>query len=164
MMRPHQDLLSRLAAPVPAPMGRAGSASYGTAPTGPDTDTEVVTLGLIATTAPGGAPVVIGMRAEREFGPPYGDLEILAAGRDTASAARTEIAQLSSEHNVFRGQVLSFGESEHHGNELASFLPRTPLGAGEVVFPTGVLESIERHVACCSMGRRGLARPIRSAT
>ena len=45
MMRPHQDLLSRLATPAPGPMGKAGSASYGTAATGPDTDTEVVTLG-----------------------------------------------------------------------------------------------------------------------
>jgi hypothetical protein len=147
MMRPHQDLLSRLAMPAPVSMGTAGSASYGTVATGPDTDTEAVTLGLIATAAPGGGPVVIGIRAEREFGPPYGDLEILAADRDTASATRTEIARLSGEHNVFRGQVLSFAESEHHGNELVSFLPRIPIAAGDVVFPAGVLESIERHVA-----------------
>ena len=147
MMRPHQDLLSRLAMPAPGPMGKAGSASYGTAATGPDTDTEVVTLGLIATSAPSGAPAVIGIRAEREFGPPYGELEILAADRAVASAARTEITRLSAEHNVFRGQVLSFAESEHHGNELASFLPRISLTAGDVVLPDGVLESIERHIA-----------------
>lgn len=147
MMHPHQDLLSRLAIPAPGPMGKAGSASYGTVATGPDTDTEVVTLGLIATTAPGGAPAVVGMRAEREFGPPYGELEILAADRDAASATRTEIARLSAEHNVFRGQILSFAESEHYGNELVSFLPRIPLAAGEVVLPAGVLQSIERHVA-----------------
>jgi hypothetical protein len=159
MMHPHQDLLSRLAMPAPGPMGKAGSASYGTAATGPDTDTEVVTLGLIATTAPGGAPVVIGMRAEREFGPPYGDLEILAAGREAASATRTEIARLSAEHNVFRGQVLSFAESEHHGNELASFLPRIPLSAEEVVLPAGVLASIEEHVA----GVGDLAQDLRDA-
>jgi hypothetical protein len=91
MMRPHQDLLSRLARPAPGAMGRAGSASYGTVATGPDTDTEVVTLGLVATTAPGGAPAVIGIRAEREFGPPYGELEILAADRAAASATRTEL-------------------------------------------------------------------------
>ena len=147
MMRPHQDLLSRLAMPAPGPIGKAGSASYGMVATGPDSDTEVVTLGLVATTAPGGAPVVIGIRAEREFGPPYGELEILAASRETASATRAEIARLSAGHNVFRGQVLSFGQSEHHGNELVSFLPRIPLAAADVVLPAGVLESIERHVA-----------------
>jgi hypothetical protein len=147
MMRPHQDLLSRLAMPAPGPMGKAGSASYGTAATGPDTDTEVVLLGLVATTAPGGAPVVVGIRAEREFGTPYGELEILAADRATASATRTEIARLSAEHNVFRGQVLSFARSEHFGNELVSFMPRIPLAAGDVVLPAGVLDSIERHIA-----------------
>jgi len=146
MMRPHQDLLSRLAMPGPVAVSKAGSASYGTAATGPDTDTEVVTLGLITTTAPGGEPVVIGLRAEREFGPPHGVLEILAADRAAASSARTEIARLSGEHNVFRGQVLSFGQSEHQGNELVSFLPRIPLGPDEVVLPAGVLEIIERHV------------------
>jgi hypothetical protein len=147
MMRPGQDLLSRLAVPAPATMGRAGSASYATAATGPATDTEVVTLGMIATTAPGGAPAVIGLRAERDFGPAYGDLEILAADRDTASATRAEIARLTEEHSVFRGQVLSFTESEHRGNELVSFLPRVPLTSADVVLPAGVLESIERHVS-----------------
>jgi len=159
MMRPHQDLLSRLAMPAPGAMGRAGSASYGTVATGPDTDTEVVTLGLVATTAPGGAPAVIGIRAEREFGPPYGELEILAADRAAASATRTEIARLTAEQNVFRGQVLSFAESEHHGNELASFLPRIPLDAEDVVLPDGVLESIELHVA----GAGSLAGELRDA-
>jgi hypothetical protein len=140
-------------------VGRAGSASYGTVATGPDTDTEVVALGLIATTAPGGEPVVIGLRAEREFGPPYGELEILAADRAAASATRTEVARLAVEHNVFRGQVLSFGQSEHHGNELVSFLPRIPLAAADVVLPAGVLESIERHVA----GIGALAGELRDA-
>ncbi len=159
MMRPHQDLLARLAMPGPAQIGKAGSASYGTAATGPDTDTEVVTLGLIATTAPGGAPVLLGLRAEREFGPPHGVLEILAADRDTASAARTEIARLAAGHNVFRGQVLSFAESEHHGNELVSFLPRTSLAAEDVVLPAGVLEAIDRHVT----GLGSLAGELRDA-
>jgi SpoVK/Ycf46/Vps4 family AAA+-type ATPase len=159
MLRPHQDLLSRLAAPVPASMSRPASASYGTVPTGPDSDTEVVTLGLIATTAPTGAPAVIGIRAEREFGPPYGELEILAADRAAASAVRTEVARLSAEHNAFRGQVLSFAASEHQGNELVTFLPRIPLTPADVVLPDGVLESIERHAA----GIGSLSADLRSA-
>jgi hypothetical protein len=159
MMRPHQDLLSRIAAPAPVPMGKAASASYAAAATGPDTDAEVVTLGLIATTAPDGAPAVIGLRAEREFGPPHGELEIMAASRETASATRAEIGRLTAEHNVFRGQVLSFAESEHHGNELVSFLPRVPFTPADVVLPAGVLESIERHVS----GLGGLSARLRDA-
>jgi ATP-dependent 26S proteasome regulatory subunit len=49
-------------------------------------------------------------------------------------------------HDVFRGQVLSFTESEHHGNELVSFLPRPQVTARDVVLPEGVLESIEQHI------------------
>jgi hypothetical protein len=146
MMHPHQDLLSRIASPMMPGMGKLGNAAYGTAPTGPDTDTEVVTLGMIATTAPDGAPVIIGVRAEREFGPPYGELEVFAAARESASAVRVEIGRLTDVHNVFRGQVLSFTQSEHHGNELVTFLPRLPISAADVVLPDGVLESIERHI------------------
>ena len=62
-----------------------GTASYGTAPIGPEENTEVVTIGLVATIAPDGAPVVIGIRDESRFGPPACNLEILAAGREAAS-------------------------------------------------------------------------------
>ena len=49
-------------------------------------------------------------------------------------------------HDAFRGQVLSFTESEHHGNELVSFLPRPAVTAQDVVLPDGVLETIEQHI------------------
>jgi ATP-dependent 26S proteasome regulatory subunit len=42
--------------------------------------------------------------------------------------------------------VLSFTESEHHGNELVSFLPRPSVAAQDVVLPAGVLENIEQHI------------------
>jgi SpoVK/Ycf46/Vps4 family AAA+-type ATPase len=49
-------------------------------------------------------------------------------------------------HDVFRGQVLSFTVSEHHGNELVSFLPRPAVTAKDVVLPAGTLEHIEQHI------------------
>src|SRR5579875_469436 len=123
-----------------------GAASFGTAAVGPDENTEVVTLGLVAAAAPGGAPVVIGIRDDSRFGPPLLSLEVLAADRDAATAARDEIERLMRAHDVFRGQVLSFTVSEHHGNSLVTFLPRPALPAGDVVLPDGMLEHIERHV------------------
>ncbi len=167
--RPHEDMLSLIAG-VPSggpirmaamaagrmtPMAagrmaaggsRVGTASYGTAPIGPEENTEVVTLGLVTTTAPDGAPVVIGIRDESRFGPPVCNLEILAADRDTATATRDEIDRLIRVHDVFRGQVLSFTASEHHGNGLVTFLPRPQVAAADVVLPEGVLENIERHI------------------
>jgi len=46
---------------------------------------------------------------------------------------------------VFRGQILTFGFSEHRGNQLVTFQPRPALAADEVVLGPGVLETIERH-------------------
>jgi hypothetical protein len=159
---PHENILSLLSAParaggvriagprgirmVTAGLGETGAASYGTAAIGPEENTEVVTFGLVASTAPDGARVVISIRDESQFGPPFCALEVLAAGRSAAAATRDEIERLMRVHDVFRGQVLSFTESEHHGNELVSFLPRPAVTAQHVVLPDGVLESIEQHI------------------
>jgi len=166
--RPHEDMLSLLSMPAhagifrPGPPslarpvarggaaragdGAVGAASYGTAAAGPEENTEVVTLGLVAAAAPSGAPVVIGIRDESRFGPPVCTLEVLAAEREAATTARDEIERVMRAHDVFRGQVLSFAESEHHGNELVTFLPRPAVTAGDVVLPDGMLEHIERHI------------------
>jgi ATPase family associated with various cellular activities (AAA) len=166
--RPHEDMLSLLSMPAhvgmvirsgrPGPVramvrggvagddAAVGAASYGTAAVGPEENTEVVTLGLVAVAAPAGAPVVIGIRDESRFGPPVCTLEVLAADREAATAARDEIERLMRAHDVFRGQVLSFAESEHHGNELVTFLPRPAVTARDVVLPDGMLEHIERHI------------------
>jgi DNA polymerase III delta prime subunit len=165
--RPHEDILSLLSMPAHASMLRAGppgparamvrrgaasgdaavgAASYGTAAVGPEENTEVVTLGLVAAAAPAGAPVVIGIRDESRFGPPVCTLEVLAADQEAATTTRDAIERLMRAHDVFRGQVLSFAQSEHHGNELVTFLPRPAVTARDVVLPDGMLEHIERHI------------------
>jgi hypothetical protein len=157
--RPHEDMLSLIggtsgpfgmvrimAGGVRVGPGGVGTASYGTAAVGPEENTEVVMLGLVATTTPDGAPVVVGIRDESRFGSPFCNLEILAADRSAATATRDEIERLMRLHDVYRGQVLSFTASEHHGNELVTFLPRPQVAAADVVLPDGVLENIERHI------------------
>jgi hypothetical protein len=124
-----------------------GAASFDTAAIGPDENTEVVSLGLIATTGPAGGPVLIGIQAIQEFGPPQCRLEILAADSAVATATRNEVDRLMRVHDAFRGQVLTFSQSEHRGNELLSFLPRPAVARRDVVLPQGVLETIEQHVA-----------------
>jgi ATPase family associated with various cellular activities (AAA) len=173
---PHEDLLSLLSSPAlmfgafrgirgsgirgsgRGDRGR-GAATYGTAPIGPEENTEVVTFGLVAAVAPDGAPVVIGIRDESQFGSAVVNLEILAAGREAAAATRDEIGRLMRVHDVYRGQVLSFTESEHHGNGLVSFLPRPAVTAQDVVLPGGVLESIEQHI----IGVAGWSRELLDA-
>ena len=143
--RPREDIRSLLNMPSPGGL-RPGAASYGTAAIGPEENTEVVMFGLVRTTAPDGTPVVIGIRNESQFGPPFCSLEVLAADQAAAAAARDEIERLMRAHDVFRGQVLSFTASEHHGNELLTFLPRPAVTAQDIVLPGGVLEHIEQHI------------------
>lgn len=144
--RPDEGLLSLITMADYTPSFRFGAASYGTAPIGPDENTEVIDLGFIATTAPDDSPVIVALHAVRQFGPPRCSLEVLAADAARAKAARDEIGRLIRSHNVFRGQVLSFSASEHHGNELVSFLPRPAVPAEDVILPDGLLETIEQHI------------------
>jgi hypothetical protein len=165
--RPHEDMLSIISmpshfGPIRVPWGgpgparavrvgaaddlQVGAASYGTAAIGPEENTEVVIFGLVTAGAPDGAPVVIGIRDESRFGRPFCTLEVLAADQAAATAARDEIDRLMRVYDVFRGQVLSFTASEHHGNELVTFLPRPAIAAQDVVLPNGMLENIERHI------------------
>ena len=144
--RPREDMLSLINMPSPFGDLRPGAASYGIAAVGPDRSAEVVMFGLVTSTAPDGTPVVIGIRNESQFGSPFCNLEVLAADQRTATATRDEIGHLMRAHDVFRGQVLSFTVSEHHGNELVSFLPRPAVTAKDVVLPAGTLEHIEQHI------------------
>jgi hypothetical protein len=124
-----------------------GAVDYTTVPTGPSTWTEAVQLGLVCTSAPDGTPVVLAVQGAREdHGEERCHLQLLAADRATAATVRDEVERLTREHDVFRGQVLSHGISEHHGNKLLTFLPRPSLQASDVVLPEGVLTLIERHV------------------
>lgn len=124
-----------------------GAVDYTTVATGPSTSTEAVQLGLVCTSAPDGKPVVLALQgAQEDRGEERCHLQLLAADRATAATVRDEIEQLMREHDVFRGQVLSFGSSEHRHNQLLTFLPRPELRASDVVLPEGVLTLIERHV------------------
>jgi len=142
-----EGMLSMIVMSEHMPMVRFGSASYGTEPIGPQENAEVVQLGMIAATAPAGQPIVIGVQAQREMGQPHCVVEILAAHTEEAAEARAEIERLIRVNDVFRGQVLSFSASEHHGNELVSFLPRPVIAASDIVLPDGVLDTVEQHIA-----------------
>lgn len=124
-----------------------GAVDYTTVATGPATSTEAVQLGLVCTSAPDGTPLVLAVQgAQEDRGEDRCHLQLLAADRATAATVREEIERHMQSQDVFRGQVLTFGMSEHRGNQLLTFLPRPSLRATDVVLPDGVLTSIERHV------------------
>ena len=125
----------------------------------------------------------------RGAGPEYGS----AAGRrcrwsapsPDAAPRRPRRSGLALEHNVFRGQVLSFGgEMFGHGQTLLRFHRRPDAAARTLVLPAGVLAdgasgrssgspgtrtgcsrpASTSSAACCSTGRRAPARRTPCAT
>lgn len=124
-----------------------GAVDYVTLAAGPDRVIDAVQLGFVCTTAPDGTPVVLGLRGGlAEYGRRTCELRIFAADRSTAAVTRDALDRLCREHDVFRGQVLSFDVTEYEGTELVSFLPRPGLTRDDVVLPDGVLDAVEAHV------------------
>ncbi|MGW4471653.1 AAA family ATPase [Nonomuraea sp. NPDC004354] len=122
-----------------------GRPDYGSAPVGPAESMEVVQLGMVASRAPDGTPVVLVVTSVDDY-QGHSMLTVLSSSRTAASATRDEIERLKRRHDPFRGQVMSFGFSEHKENELLTFLPRPELAAEEVVLPEGRLAAVEDHV------------------
>lgn len=145
--RGHQDLVELLSGADQHGAYQLGAVDYCSLAAGPDRVVDAVQLGFVPTAAPDGTPVVLGVRGgTAEYGMPTCELRVLAAGRATATAVRDEVERLVREHDVLRGQILSFDVNEHRGNQLLSFLPRVPLRREDVVLPDGVLDAIEEHV------------------
>jgi ATP-dependent 26S proteasome regulatory subunit len=82
---------------------------------------------------PGGANVIV---------------EVICRDRETARTFLGELRRLMVERNVFRGRMISFGESRMGHTTLGPivFHRRPTLGREAIVLPDGVLEQIERQV------------------
>ncbi|GAA4241760.1 hypothetical protein GCM10022254_71930 [Actinomadura meridiana] len=143
--RRFESLDSMLSGALRSGAYQLGRPDYVTAATGPAKTMDVVELGLVATTAPDGTPIAIGVQNTD----PYDGqcvLTIFARDRTTAGEVRDEVERLKDEHDVLRGQFASFSASEHNENELVAFLPRHTLAATDVILPDGHLEGIEAHI------------------
>jgi hypothetical protein len=89
------------------------------------------------------------MRGPDEHGSIQGLLlEVLASDPSRAREFLAEVRRLIGELNVFRGQVLSFGESPfgHMAVGPIVFYRRPSLGRDQLVLAEGVLDSIELEV------------------
>ena len=87
------------------------------------------------------------LRGPERHGMPVTTLE--AVSTDPAAAGRfvTEIRALALRHNVFRGQVLTFGQEVFgHGQTLLTFHRRPSMSAGQLVLAPETLTEVERQV------------------
>ncbi|MFD3931213.1 AAA family ATPase [Streptomyces sp. NPDC058614] len=134
-----------------------GAVDYAHLPVSPDEELACVSFGFY-----------LGVEGEERFavllrGPAdqYGrnkvEIEVLAQEKEFADRLLAEIDQLVREHNIFRGQVLSF-EGSDFGPGLGPFrFHRRPgLSREEIVLPAGLLERVERQVVGVARRRERL--------
>ncbi|MGY2004496.1 AAA family ATPase [Blastococcus sp. SYSU DS1024] len=99
-------------------------------------------------TDPDGSRAALLLRgAAPEYGVPQVSVQLV--GTDPAGVARAaaEIRAASIEHNVFRGQVLSFGQEVFgHGQTLLQFHRRPELRADQLILAPATLAEIQRQV------------------
>ena len=82
-----------------------------------------------------------------EMGQNVVSVQILSTDQDAATAAAGEIRSASLERNVFRGQVLSFGQEVFgHGRTLLQFHRRPTMSADQLVLPPETLAEVQRQV------------------
>ncbi|WP_344395128.1 AAA family ATPase [Streptomyces vastus] len=134
-----------------------GAVDYAHLPVSPDDELACVSFGLY-----------LGQEGEERFalllrGPAdeYGrnkvELEVLAPDKAFADRLLADIDALMLEHNIFRGQILSFDGSEFdEGLGPFRFHRRPALTREEIVLPPGLLERVERQVVGVARRRERL--------
>jgi ATP-dependent 26S proteasome regulatory subunit len=90
---------------------------------------------------------VLLLGAAEEFGRPRISVQVVSTDPVAASRAAGEIRAATLEHNVFRGQVISF-EAEFFGpgQTVLQFHRRPTLGADQLILPAETLAEVERQV------------------
>ena len=85
--------------------------------------------------------------ASPEFGNERVSLQIVSTDSSVAGRVATEIRTAALEHNVFRGQVLSFGQEVFgHGQTLLQFHRRPTLTADQLILRPETLAEVQRQV------------------
>jgi len=127
-----------------------GSVDFTNLPIGPDETLACVAFGLYLIEDSGTRLVVLVRVGNEDMGPSGAgvSVEVICADRDAARAMLEELRRLMVERNVFRGQVISFGESRMGNVTLGPlvFHRRPQLERDAIVLPEGVLEQVERQV------------------
>lgn len=134
-----------------------GPVDYVSAPTGPDSERQVVSFGVRLLTVDGHRVAVLQRGARPEFGRVSARLEILSENEVGSQALLGALRRLMLERSVLRGQVLSFSGNEYGpGAAGVNFLARPHVPGDEVILPPGVLDDVARHVVGIGKNREVL--------
>ena len=125
-----------------------GSVDLVNLPIGPEVTLACVAFGLYLIEDGGTRMAALVRAADEQSGHSDVTLEIVCKDRERARAMLGELRRLMVELNVFRGQMISFGESHmgHMGVGPIVFHARPSVGREAIVMPEGLLDRVERQV------------------
>ena len=127
---------------------RPGPVDLVNLPVGPHDTLACVQFGLFLV-GDGSSRFAVLMRGPSPHGETQGvTLEVLSPDQERGRAFLEEVRALAAELNVFRRQVISFGESPmgHYGVGPIVFYERPRVARDDLVLAEGVLETVERQV------------------
>ncbi|PWD51798.1 AAA family ATPase [Serinibacter arcticus] len=123
-----------------------GAVDYRKETTGPDSERDVVALGLHLFHVDG-VPVAV---MQRGVNPQYGaeaKLEVVSPDPGTTRVLLEHVRDAMDRFWVLRGQVVQFSSSPfEQGSGGVTFLPRPAVPADSIVLPDGLLDRVRRHV------------------
>ena len=127
---------------------RPGNVLRTALPSGPDGQTRECLRVAIVLASDGDTKSAILLRsADPEQGRELMTVEVLASREGAGAEIAARLRDLAIEHNVYRGQVVSFGRNMfgQHGSILR-FHHREPLAADELILPVETFEDVRRQV------------------
>src|SRR4051812_22881915 len=142
------DLLSMGAGPHEAYGLRPGNPSSVNLASGPDGQVRPCVRCGIYLVSQGNTRIAVLLRGSApEMGQDMVSVQIVSTDAEAASAAAASIRSASLERNVFRGQVLSFGQEVFgHGRTLLQFHRRPAMDADQLILAPETLAEIQRQV------------------
>jgi hypothetical protein len=134
-----------------------GAVDYAHLPVSPDAELACVSCGLYLGGEGDERFAVLLRGPQDEYGRNKVEVEVLAQDKQFGDRMLAELDALVREHNIFRGQVLSFEGSEFgHGLGPFRFHRRPALTRAGIVLPDGLLDRVERQVVGVARRREQL--------
>lgn len=94
-----------------------------------------------------GTPVVLLFRlGDPEMGQSATSLEVASPDEETVTRVAADVRRLSLEHNVYRGQVVSFTEHMFGERGALTFHQRPTMSDDELILPADTLRAVTRQV------------------
>ena len=143
------------------PMGiafRPGNVARANLPAGPDGAVQACVRCGLYLVRDGERRTALLLRGAEQHSPHDGvTVQIVSTEAGHAARTASQVRSLAVEHNVFRGQVLSFGgEVFGRGQSLLQFHRRPVMSAEELILPAEVLAAVQRQVVVVARHKKQL--------